>query len=70
MARKVNPHNIQVIRQTVQENDGNLNAAGVAKKTGLHPQAVIRLLASTEDEPEKSFYEDDKGFLSIFRKRK
>lgn len=68
MGRKINADRTDNILSTVSENDGKLSAAGIAKLLGLHPQAVIRALTALESKPEKYLYEDDKGFLGIFKK--
>ncbi len=68
MGRKANSRRKQAIIQLVQKNDGKLRVAGIAKLLALHPQEVTRALASLEAEAEKHFCEDDRGFLSVFRK--
>lgn len=68
MGRKINTERKQAVLQAIKENDGALQAAGLAKLLNLHPQEVVRVLTALEDEAEKQVYEDDKGFLSFFRK--
>ena len=66
MGRKISLKRTQAILEIVQENDGKLQAAGIARKLNLHPQEVVRTLTALEDKPEKQLCEDDQGFLSIF----
>lgn len=70
MGRRIDPGRTDAILKTVQENDGKLQAAGIAKKLNLHPQAVVRILTALEEKPEKQLCEDDNGFLSIFKGRR
>jgi len=67
MGRKVNPEKVVEVIKTIRENDGKLRANNVAKQLGLHPEEVARVLSTLEDGEEKVLYEDDKGFLSIFK---
>ncbi|GEM_PF-3297111 len=67
MGRKVNPQKVVEVIKVIRENDGKLRANDVAKQLGLHPQEVARVLPAIDDGEEKFLYEDDKGFLSIFK---
>ena len=68
MGRKINIARKDDILQAIDENDGRQRIAGLARLLGLHPQEVIRTLTALEDENDKVVCEDDRGFLSIFRK--
>ncbi len=69
MGRKINEVRKEAVLETIKEHDGQLQSAGVAKELGLHPQEVSRVLASLEDDDDNDtyLYEDDKGFLGIFK---
>lgn len=68
MGRKVNRQHVFLTRKVIQENDGKVRLADIAKKAGLHPQAVSRALALMQDVTDTLLQEDDKGFLGIFKK--
>jgi hypothetical protein len=40
----------------------------VAKRLDLHPQVVARLLPAFGEKTEELLYEDDRGFLGLFKK--
>ncbi|HRV91621.1 MAG TPA: hypothetical protein P5526_05625 [Anaerolineae bacterium] len=67
MGRKINPLRRTEVIKTVGEHHEQLTAGGIAKKLGLHPQEVARVLTALEDEPEKVVHEDDGGFLGLFK---
>ncbi len=64
MGRKVNSDRLADVVQTIRQNDGKVRSNDIAKKLNLHPQAVARLLSTTEE----LLCEDDNGFLGIFKK--
>ena len=68
MGRKLNQARLEDVLQTIREHDGQYKANGVAKELDLHPQTVARLLASVDDHSTDLLYEDDRGFLSLFKK--
>jgi DNA-binding IclR family transcriptional regulator len=68
MGRKINSDKVVVVLKTIQEHDGQFRANDVAKQLGLHPQEVARLLPAIGELTETLLSEDDKGFLSIFKK--
>ncbi len=68
VGRRVNPDRLADILQTIRENDGKFRANDIAKELKLHPQAVARLLPTIDEESEELLYEDDKGFLGIFKR--
>jgi predicted transcriptional regulator len=68
MGRKVNEQHVFLAQKIIQENDGKVRLADIAKKTGLHPQAVSRALTFMQDVADTLLQEDDKGFLGIFKK--
>lgn len=67
MGRKINPTRRAEVIKAVGEHHEQLKAGSIAKKLGLHPQEVTRVLTSLEDESEKMVYEDDDGFLGLFK---
>lgn len=67
MGRRVNLDKLHDVLDTIRENEGLVRANDIAKNLNLHPQAVIRLLTTVDDETDELLYEDDKGFLSIFK---
>jgi DNA-binding IclR family transcriptional regulator len=67
MGRKVNSEQVKAVLETIQEHDGKFRANDVAKHLGLHPQMVARLLPAIGKQTEELLYEDDKGFLGIFK---
>ena len=69
MGRKISTERRDDVLQAIAENDNQHRIAGLARLLGLHPQAVTRIITALEDEDEKLVCEDDKGFLSIFRKK-
>ncbi len=68
MGRNINSDKVAEVIKTIQEHDGQLRANDVAKQLGLHPQEVARLLPAIGGTTEELLSEDDKGFLSIFKK--
>jgi hypothetical protein len=68
MGRKMDSERLAEVMQTIQKHDGKYRANDVAKELGLHPQAVVRLLSATETARDSLLCEDDRGFLSIFKK--
>jgi len=68
VGRKVRSNRKEEVVQAVRDNDCKLQAAGVARLLNLHPQDVSRTLAALEDDDEKYLYEDDRGFLGIFKR--
>jgi DNA-binding IclR family transcriptional regulator len=69
VGRNINPNRKQDILKTIAENNGQLRASNLARLLKLHAQEVSRVLTSLEDSPEKFLYEDDRGFLGIFKSR-
>lgn len=67
MGRKLNPFRREAVLKAVEEHDGQLRAGGLARLLDLHPQELGRVLTSLEEEGEKYLYEDDQGFLGIFK---
>lgn len=70
MGRKISTGRKQDLLQAIEENDGQQRIAGLARLLNRHPQEITRTLTALEDDDKKHVCEDDKGFLSIFRKRK
>jgi DNA-binding IclR family transcriptional regulator len=68
MGRKINLGRLSDVLETIRENDCKVRANDVAKKLNLHPQAVTRLLPAFGEETDELLYEDDKGFLGIFKR--
>jgi Mn-dependent DtxR family transcriptional regulator len=68
MGRKVNADRLSDVVRTIQQNDGRVRANDIAKELKLHPQAVTRLLAVVNEETGALLYEDDRGFLGIFKR--
>jgi hypothetical protein len=68
MGRKANADRLTEVIQTIQKHDGKYRANDVAKALGLHPQVIIRLLSSVDTDSDELLYEDDRGFLGIFKK--
>jgi predicted transcriptional regulator len=68
MGRKTDSDRLAEVIQTIQTRDGKCRANDVAKELGLHPQAVARLLSAAETARDSLLCEDDRGFLSIFKK--
>ena len=69
MGRKVNLQNVKNIVQNIQNHDGQLRAADIARETGLHPQAVARLLVAVEETAGILLQEDSQGRLGIFKRK-
>ncbi|MDX1520213.1 MAG: hypothetical protein R3264_01125 [Anaerolineae bacterium] len=69
MGRKIDTARRKTVLQAIEENDGQQRIAGLARILNRHPQEITRTLAALEDEEEKWVFEDDKGFLSIYRKK-
>lgn len=67
MGRKVDTKKVKIILQTIADNDGQVRANDIARQLKMHPQAVARLLPNVDQETGELLYEDDKGFLGIFR---
>ena len=67
MGRKLNPFKRGEVLKAIEQNDCEFKAGGIAKLLGRHPQEIVRVLTSLEDEPDKHIYEDDEGFLGIFK---
>ncbi len=68
MGRKTDSERLAEVIQTIQKHEGKYRANDVAKELGLHPQAVARLLSTAETGKDSLLCEDDRGFLSIFKK--
>ena len=68
MGRKVSIDRVVSVLKTIQEHDGQFRANDVAKQLGLHPQEVARILPAIGEETEELLCEDDRGFLSIFKR--
>ncbi len=68
MGRKINFGRLSDFIETIRENDCKLRANDAAKQLGLHPQSITRLLVASEEQAEELLYEDDKGFLGIFKR--
>ena len=68
MGRKLNQDRLEDVLQTIRERDGQYKANDVAKELELHPQIVARLLASVDNRSADLLYEDDRGFLGLFKK--
>lgn len=66
MGRKVNSAKAHKVLACIQFNDGRVRASDIARKTGMHPQAVSRLLATLEKTTGVLLQEDDRGYLGIF----
>lgn len=70
MGRKTDPQNADCVLNLIKTHNGQVRANDIARQTGMHPQAVSRLLASMEDVTGILLDEDDRGFLGIFGRRK
>jgi hypothetical protein len=68
MGRKLDQDRLENVLQTIRKHDGQYKANDVAKALDLHPQTVARLLASVENHSADLLYEDDRGFLGLFKK--
>ena len=68
MGRKVKPEHLAAVLNTIKANDGQVRAHDVAKQLKMHPQAVARLLPAIGEEAGELLCEDDRGFLSIFKR--
>jgi len=68
VGRKVNTQRLAQVLSTIEENEGKLRANDIAKQLGIHPQAIARLLPAFGTETEELLYEDDRGFLGIFKR--
>jgi len=68
MGRNLNQDRLEDVLQTIREHDGQYKANDVAKELDLHPQIVARLLSSVDDHSTDLLYEDDRGFLGLFKK--
>jgi predicted transcriptional regulator len=69
MGRKANLRNAQAVVETIHRYNGKCRTADVARKTGLHPQAISRLLPIIEEATGTLLYEDKKGRLGIFKRK-
>lgn len=69
MGRHVNRRKSYAVLNVIRRNNDRVRAADIARQTGLHPQAVSRLLASMDKTTGTYLQEDDKGNLGIFRNR-
>lgn len=70
MGRRSNGANARKVLNCIQVNDGQILANDIANQTGMHPQAVSRLLASMEDTTGVLLQEDNHGRLGIFGRRR
>ena len=68
MGRQVSLDRVVSVLKTIQEHDGQFRANDVAKQLGLHPQEVARILPAIGEETEELLCEDDRGFLSIYKR--
>jgi DNA-binding IclR family transcriptional regulator len=69
MGRKTDPQNADSVLNIITANNGQVRANDIARQTGMHPEAVSRLLASMDKTTGVLLQEDDNGFLGIFRRR-
>jgi len=69
MGRKSNQQNAYRVLWVIHQHDNQIRAADIARETGLHPEAVSRLLASMEKITGTYLQEDDKGNLGIFKEQ-
>lgn len=70
MGRKSNKANAFKVLNCIQSGDSQIRANDIARKTGMHPQAVTRLLATMDETTGVLLQEDDHGFLGIFGRRR
>jgi len=68
MGRKVNQDRLNAVVQTIRKHDNEYRANDVARELNMHPQAVARLLPAIDDHTTELLYENEKGFLGIFKK--
>ena len=68
MGRKTNVSRLSEVVETIRSNDGLLRANDIAHKLNLHPQAIARLLSVVDKESDDLLFEDDRGFLGLFKK--
>ena len=68
MGRKTNVSRLVEVVETIRSNDGLVRANDIANKLKLHPQAIARLLSVVDKETDDLLFEDDKGFLGIFKR--
>lgn len=68
MGRKINLERLADVFETIRDNNCKLRANDVAKKLNLHPQALARLLPAFGEQTKELLYEDDRGFLGIFKR--
>jgi predicted transcriptional regulator len=66
VGRKANPDRVKEVVEVIRTHNGQVRANDIAKELKLHPQAVSRLLAATDE----LLTEDDHGFLGIFKNRR
>ncbi len=70
MGRRINEANAHKVLNCIQTDDGRIRANDIARQTGMHPQAVSRLLATMDETTGVLLQEDKRGFLGIFRRRR
>jgi hypothetical protein len=68
MGCKLDQDRLENVLQTIKEHNDQYKANDVAKALDLHPQTVARFLASVENHSADLLYEDDRGFLGLFKK--
>ncbi len=68
MGRKANQQRIKTVVRVISDNDGRLRAADIARALGLSKSSIIRLLPTIDEGEEKCLAEDNRGFLSIFKR--
>lgn len=68
MGRNTNTDRLAQVIQTIRQKDGQVRANDIARELDLHPQAVSRLLSAADEESGELLYEDDRGFLGIFKR--
>ncbi|MBN1991905.1 MAG: helix-turn-helix domain-containing protein [Anaerolineae bacterium] len=68
MGRNIDRQRLAAVLQTIKENDGRLRMNDIARRLNLHPQAVARLLPAVGEKTGELLYEDERGFLGIFKK--
>ena len=67
MGRKINSERLAQVLSAIERNDGKVRAADIAKQLGLHPQMIARLLPAFGADTEHLLYEDEQGYLGIFK---
>ncbi len=66
MGRKPNQVRLEALINIIEQNDGKVRAADIAKQLHVSRSAVTRLLPAAEQHV--LLMEDDRGFLGIFKK--